>query len=188
MIEDLNSHLSESTNAFVGYFYCDYKSDEKTLSKNILRSLLGQLISGFQPPIPPSVADVVDEYYFVTLPHTIPLIPVISQLVKEYRTASFIIDGLDECRDRAEILLNLQQLSGCVRLFVTSRDEDDIRESLRAYRKHELFISVDHTRVDIERFVVGTLENHIRTYPSFVRDRSIIDEVNRAVVAQAGGM
>ena len=29
----------------------------------------------------------------------------------------------------------------------------------------------------IERFVVGTLDNHMRANPSFVRNRSIIDEI-----------
>jgi hypothetical protein len=87
-----------------------------------------------------------------------------------------------------EILPELHQLSDCIRLFITSRDEDDIRESLRRYRKHELLISMGDTRDDIKRYVVGTLDNHMRANPSFVRNRSIIGDIIRTVVEQANGM
>ena len=186
MIEDLKLHFSAS--AFVAYFYCDYKSDEKSLPMNILRSLLCQLISRFQPPLPPSIADIPETYSSVSSSRTIPLAAIISKIVNEYSTVSFVIDGMDECRDRAEILHELRQLSGCIRLFITSRDEDDIRESLRRYRKHELLISMGDTREDIERYVVGTLDTHMRANPSFVRNRSIIDEIIQTVVGQANGM
>jgi hypothetical protein len=186
VIEDLKLHFS--SNAFVAYFYCDYKSDEKSLPMNILRSLLSQLISEFQPPLPPSMADILETYSSASSSRTIPLAAIISKIVKEYSTVSFVIDGMDESRDRAEILPELHQLSGCIRLFITSRDEEDIRESFRHYRKHELLISMGDTRDDIKRYVVGTLDHHMRANPSFVRNRSIIDEIIQTVVGQANGM
>ena len=186
VIEDLKLHFS--SNGFVAYFYCDYKSEEKSHPMNILRSLLSQLINGYQPPLPPAIADILETYSSVTSSHAIPFAAIISKIVKEYSTVSFVIDGMDECRDRAEILHELRQLSGCIRLFITSRDEDDIGESFRHYRKHELFISTGDTRDDIKRYVVGTLNNHMRANPSFVRNRSIIDEIIQTVVGQANGM
>ncbi|KAF8695674.1 hypothetical protein AX14_001763 [Amanita brunnescens Koide BX004] len=186
VVEDLKSYFS--TDAFVAYFYCDYKSDKKTLPMNILRSLLCQLISGFQPPLPPTVADLLETCSSASSPRTSLLTNIISKITNEYSTVSFVIDGMDECRDRAEILPELHQLSGCIRLFITSRDEDDIRESFQHYRKRELSISRNDTSRDIERLVVETVQNHIRAYPLFVKNPSIIDEIIQTVVGQADGM
>ena len=155
---------------------------------NILRSLLCQLISGFQPPLPPSVADILEAYSSASSPRTLPLTTIISKLAQEYSTVSFVVDAMDECRDRAEIFSELHQLSGFIRLFITSRDEDDIRESFQHYRKRELLISMDDTSGDIEHFVVETLQNHMRAYPLFVKNLSIIDEIIQTVVGQANGM
>ena len=120
--------------------------------------------------------------------HSLPLVTLILQVIKEHNDVSFVIDGLDECQSRMELFPHLQQLSNFARVFVTSRDEDDIRDNLQQHCKHELAMTTGRIRGEIKNFVQTTIDNHIQAHPSFVRNRSTANAIVRRVVAEANGM
>jgi hypothetical protein len=149
---------------------------------------LCQLIGGFKPPLPPRIVDILKAYSSSGSIHDIPLVELIQKVAQEYGIVTFILDAMDECRDRSDILPKLQWLSGCMCLFVSGRDEEDIGASFREYCRCKLTIAVDDTHADIERFVAATLENHILDNPIFVSRTNLVDEIMRTVVGRANGM
>jgi len=134
VIEDLKRN--KRPGSVLAIFYCDYKFGEKSQTDYILRSLLGQLFHSFDSALqPPSVVhEILSEFSTARSVTEIPLADVITRLAK-CCDVIFVIDALDECQDRRNVLTLLHQLPSSIRLFVTSRDEVDIRRSFLSYPK-----------------------------------------------------
>jgi hypothetical protein len=62
------------------------------------------------------------------------LMNVLQQILQEFPQSYLILDALDECADRAELMRILEQMAGWqlekMRILVTSRKERDIESSL----------------------------------------------------------
>jgi hypothetical protein len=122
------------------FFYCTFRVPESTDSPSILRSILVQLMSGRQKNLrntmfkafetrksqgqgPPSHLDELKE--------------CIVETSRYYGKTTIIIDALDECSQTARqaLITCLNKLpsesDGRIRVFITSRDEHDIRRLLR---------------------------------------------------------
>ena len=118
----------------------------------------------------------------------IPLADVFIRLAKCHEDVTVVIDALDECQDRRNILTLLRQLPSSIHLFVTSRDEVDIRRSFQSYPKlWEQEIRPDDVTSDIRNYIVRSLDDHLLQYPNFA-DRSLIHTVIKTLVKKANGM
>lgn len=118
----------------------------------------------------------------------IPLADVIIRLANGCEDITVVIDALDECQDRRRILTLLRQPPSSVRLFVTSRNEDDIRGSFRSYPElREQEVRPDDITSDIRNYIVGTLDDHLLQFPNFA-DRSLIHTIIETLVEKANGM
>lgn len=82
---------------------------------------------------------------------------ILLQIASQYRV-TILVDGLDECEQRRDILGFLRQLGrkgGYLNVLVSSRDEFDIREALSAFPRLRLetaSASLDHD--------IGSYINH----------------------------
>lgn len=74
-----------------------------------------------------------------------------------------VIDALDECEKRTKFLPALKLLSECVSLFITSRDEGDIRMSFGEYTS--LRVSIEPSYIDgkIQEFIQEEIKDRLRT-------------------------
>lgn len=91
---------------------------------------------------------------------------LIIQLIEHYQLTTIVIDALDECdrESRWDLLETLetilQEFSSLVKIFVSSRDDQDIVFHLREYPNLEL--SSDRNKDDIESFVQAEIKTLIR--------------------------
>ncbi|THZ76160.1 hypothetical protein D6C85_02431 [Aureobasidium pullulans] len=162
IIEDLQqSRLSRSTTL---YFYFDFNDVRKQTLDGLLRSLVWQLSSSSS-----NHASLEIPYNHNKLQ---PSILKLKELLETMLFASsghviIVLDALDECTERSELLPWLSQIAGrCtsnVQIIITSRKEYDIRVALEKWMTTDSMLSIPHSQVD----------DDIRTY---VRARIISDE------------
>jgi hypothetical protein len=83
----------------------------------------------------------------------------LQSLSQPYRPLYIIIDGLDECENREDLLNILSKLANndTINLLLTSRGDRQFREIFGKMR--DLKIGVDNTREDISTHVDYTLSN-----------------------------
>jgi hypothetical protein len=192
VIEDLKE------NKCAGYrllsFYCDYKFPEKSKGEYLFRSLLEQLLRSFyhSPSQAPSlIHDIIAEFSRTRSVTDISLANVLRGLAtcSSCEHVTIVIDALDECQDRESILCLLHELPSSIRVFISSRDEDDIRRSFRSHSAlRELMIQPDDIEHDIRNYLVHTLNKHVKKYPNFVQDRTLLREIIETLVKNADGM
>ncbi|KAH9235751.1 hypothetical protein K456DRAFT_1770986, partial [Colletotrichum gloeosporioides 23] len=148
------------------YFYCSRDPAEPGRSdpSRILASIARQLSTSSSPSsvLEPAVAVFTqrEETAFASGPlHVDETKGLILQLLEKYKdaTATIVIDALDECNPATrDILLDtledLLNASPCLlKVFVSSRDDQDIVYNLRKYPN--LTLSSDCNTADIELFV-----------------------------------
>lgn len=79
-------------------------------------------------------------------------------MIESFDETFFILDALDECNDRLELLENLEKISklglGSLHILATSRRENDIEEALN-------LLVGDQEKISIQSAVVN---NDIRAY------------------------
>ena len=91
---------------------------------------------------------------------------LILQLVEHYPLTTIVIDALDECdpERRTDLLETLesilQESSGLVKIFVSSRDDQDIVLRLLDYPNLEL--SSEMNKDDISSFVIAETDNLVK--------------------------
>jgi hypothetical protein len=155
------------------FFYCSRNTAEPTRSSPdaIVASITRQL-SSLQPEhplLPPMVAAYKkrETEGFASGPLRMDESrALIIQLAENYPLTTIIIDALDECDpDRRVDLLEslqaiLQESSSLVKIFVSSRDDQDIACHLRDYPNLEL--SSEKNMDDISSFVATETHNLIK--------------------------
>ena len=189
MIEDLKENKRAGSQLLS--FYCDYKFPEKSKAEYLFRSLLGQLLRSFDDSLhqaPSPVHDFLAKYSRTRSVADIPLTDVLSGLAtcSTCEHVTIVIDALDECEDREKVLRWLSQLPSSVYLFISSRDEDDIRCSFESPALREQKITPN----DIEGDIRAYLDNKFNKdqNPNLVRNPALREELVQTLVKNANGM
>ena len=189
MIEDLKKNKRAGSRLLS--FYCDYKFPEKSKAEYLFRSLLGQLLRSFDdslPQAPSPVHDILAKYSRTRSVADIPLTDVLSELAtcSTCEHVTIVIDALDECEDREKVLRWLCQLPSSIYLFISSRDEDDIRCSFKSPRLREQEVTPE----DIEDDIRAYLENKFSEdqNPNLVGNPALREEIVETLIKNANGM
>ena len=173
MIEDAKRAFYDGQSPSPAFFYCLRDTAEPTRSNpdSILASIARQL-SSLQPGEPllsPVVAVYTkrDKEGFASGSLSIEeSLALIIELVEQYQLTTIVIDALDECDPERQVdLLEsleeiLQKSSSLVKIFVSSRDDQDIVLHLRDYPNLEL--SSDKNMDDITSFVAAETHTLIK--------------------------
>ncbi|KAF6230805.1 hypothetical protein HO173_010921 [Letharia columbiana] len=165
VVEDMIKRFEASQSALPVYFYCTRSAAEPERSKpdTVLASILRQL--SCVPPDAPLLSPVIEKYKRqgegfksngLGLDDSRDLI---IRLIEDHSMTMTIIvvDALDECdAEMRQSLLDafehiLKESVGLVKIFVSSRDDQDIVCTLRRYPN--LDISSDKNTADIEAYV-----------------------------------
>ncbi|KAF6227916.1 hypothetical protein HO133_007644 [Letharia lupina] len=163
VVEDMIKRFEASQSALPVYFYCTRSAAEPERSKpdTVLASILRQL-SCVQPDAP-LLSPVIEKYKRqgegfksngLELDDSRDLI---IRLIEDYSMTIIVVDALDECdAEMRQSLLDafehiLKESVGLVKIFVSSRDDQDIVYTLRDYPN--LDISSDRNTADIEAYV-----------------------------------
>jgi hypothetical protein len=202
VIEDTMQAFRAGQSPPPAFFYCSRNNAEPTRSspEAIIASIVRQLSSpqpGFAllPPIVTTYRRREAEGFASGPLRMDESTALIIQLVEYYPLTTIVIDALDECDPdkRADLLEALeeilQQSSRLVKIFVSSRDDQDIVCHLQDYPNLEL--ASDRNMDDISSFVRAETQGLIRrkkllrfsTNKEGLKD-DIIDQVTKG----AGGM
>lgn len=203
MIEDAKKAFKDRQSPHPpAFFYCSRNPAELTRSSPdaILASIARQL-SSLQPGhplLPPVVAAYKkrEEEGFASGPLNIDESRIlILQLAEQYPLTTIVIDALDECdpERRAELLealeAILQDATSLVKIFVSSRDDQDIVLHLRSYPTVEL--SSDKNKADITSFVTAETHSLIkrrRLLTSSSNKENLKKEIIERVTNESNGM
>lgn len=146
IIEDLCKHCQAHTSNALAYFYFESSSSSEQHCTALLRSLLAQLSKRSEA----GMLELKDLYLFCDKGRHQPthdeLVMCLRAMVQSSATTYILLDALDECRNRPELLRLILKVNGWqldnLHILVTSRREADIRGVLEMLARHEKIISI----------------------------------------------
>lgn len=171
----------------LAYFYFDFNDREKNVA-NMLRSVIAQ-ISRKGPSLPKAVQILLQYKEKAEQPNEQTLFQTLLSVLREDKTYYIILDALDECWERENLLETLSELAKQglknVHMLFTSRQEQDIKESLRPIVTEN--VPIQNTKVDKDiRLHVRRCLDEDRELKE--RPDSIKDEIETSLVEGAHGM
>jgi len=167
VIDGLESSLQDDE--VLAYFYCDFRDERSTNAAEVMRSMLSQLLRQFTRHAG-DAGDLIDALTMKmdggasTITDVILLARYVSRAAKQFNRQPFlVVDALDECIDVEGLLNALAELrNGGVRLFVTSRPLQIIKDSFSDLLSIDMETMNYEVSADIQLHVVRELDSHRR--------------------------
>lgn len=172
------------------HFYFDFNDMDKQSHEKMIRSLIMQLSTqnGVIPqPLMSTYESCVNGQ---RQPSTDALLETLHNLIQDYRKVFLILDALDECTERLELLSMLQQIASWksgISILVTSRIEADIGENLDAIGTKKICIQNNLVDNDIRAYVRERLSNDWKLR-RWKKHPAIQNEIENDLMEKAGGM
>ncbi|KAK0909685.1 hypothetical protein LTR91_008880 [Friedmanniomyces endolithicus] len=187
IIEDLRASSATTTPALL-YFYFDFNDQRKQTFDSALRSLVCQLAHGSEIAF-----QQLDHLRRNAQPSTQELSQILEKMLNGGDRVTIVLDALDECTTRDELLKWIQQLMaseiGSVEMVVTSRKEYDIKSVLEKFVREEATIPLQQHDVDAD--IRAYVHARICTDADWERWRSkpqVQDEIEVGLMTKASGM
>lgn len=145
------------------HFYCNYGESERRETLSIIKSLLKQLSMRFEK-LDPNMVSYFDNATSLTAKSSEILF---TAALSRFDKVFIIVDALDECceGERESIVASLTRqlkIEGChVKIFLTSRPENDLRRLLKD--SHNYHIDTNDTLKDITPFVAAAVADYIKS-------------------------
>ena len=182
-----------SPSVAVAYFYCDYKDPATQEPYKILSCLAQQIAKQDEQ----SFAKMHEFYrtHSRGRKHSIEYDPqelcnLVIEMSSDYECTMIVIDGLDECGSNAgfasELLASLKSEAGNadIKTLFLSRDEIDIRESLKDYPS----VSIAARSSDLRLYVDAEIETRTRKRKLIIKTPGLKEHVRDKLVEGAQGM
>jgi hypothetical protein len=193
IIEHLLQHCQDDARMVTAYFYFDFNDARKQNPELMLRSLLCQLLqrSVTMPKGVDALFSACDNGQRQPSLHA--LLEVLPQVMRQSTHVYIVLDALDECTQRPELMDVLETVAGWqldgVHLLMTSRKERDIESSLENYVKEEDSICLQRDVVDkdIQRHVQQRLSDD-KSLAKWNKDAAVRQEIGDALMHGARGM
>ncbi|KAH7253183.1 hypothetical protein B0J15DRAFT_560286 [Fusarium solani] len=198
VIDHLRRQFNDATIG-VAFVYCDYKDRLNQTPSNLLSSLVKQLARQKQV-LPKEVKDLYDKHAKKeTFPSLDEYSTLFSQLVASFSKTFIIVDGLDEhvgeeddgslnmeFIDRLRQVERQDNTNGRMRLFVTSRGNDTIRDHLNGCGS----ININALASDIRALVRSRISDNSFRCARVLREsqRDLADTIIETLTEKAQGM
>jgi hypothetical protein len=193
IVEHLLQHYHDDTSMVTAYFYFDFNDAQKQDPEMMLRSLLCQLLQR-SVMIPKGVDALFSSCENGRRqPSLHALLDVTRQVVQQSTQVYIVLDALDECTQRLELMDVLEIVAGWqlnnLHLLMTSRKERDIAMSLEGYIEEEDAVCLQRVEVnqDIQRYVQQRLRDD-KGLAKWNKDAAIRQEIETALMRGACGM
>lgn len=180
----------------LAYFYCYYQEETRSDPGSILRAIAKQLCIAYSSEGLPAPLWSIYEKREKEGHSTGPLDlfesrSLIINLSKEFLQTTIIIDALDECNPatRIELLRALKGIAisgNSVKIFVTGRNEGDIRDMLFKIPNH--YIDAKDNSEDIRMYIKAEIKRFCTEKPSLKVDTALESEIVFALENGAKGM
>jgi hypothetical protein len=193
IIEHLLQHCHDNASMVTAYFYFDFNDTQKQDPELMLRSLLSQLLQrSFMIP------EGINALFSSSdngqrQPSLHALLEVTPQVMQQFTHAYIVLDALDECTQRQELMDVLKTVAGWqldnMHLLMTSRKERDIESSLESYVEEEDTVCLQRDVVDrdIQRYVQQRLSDDMKL-AKWNKDAAVRQEIEDALMQGARGM
>jgi len=191
-IEHLNEKQGSASSGIVLGFFFDFTDSSKSSLDQLLRSLLEQLYIRSRP-----VLELLHSESVKTMRH--PTTKLLSSTFfamsrKSIESIQIVIDALDECKTRTELLVWIQELvkaegTDRIQLLVSSRKEEDIGRALYSCLTEYDSISIQGQAVDadIKAYVHGMIRSE-NGFQRWSARTDVLDEIETELMKKAGGM
>jgi hypothetical protein len=150
----------------VAFFYCDGNYPEKQIIRNIIGSLSRQLLENIKGNRQTTMEYMKNLFHRHNDsggrgPRNLPLdvsMSMLNVIAQCFSDVYLVVDGLDECMVRLELLEVLPKLAqGNVRILVSSRKEQDIAKEFR--EKQRMPMDPEAVKRDIVVYLESRLDN-----------------------------
>jgi hypothetical protein len=173
----------------IAFFYFTFNDESKQDTSAMLRALILQLVSQLKDQ-DTTLSQLHDSYRGNTPPDQA-LLDCLHQIINKFDHVYIILDALDESprhkhrEDLLQTLADMRRWPGPgLHLLVTSRDEQDIRESLEALDDQIVLLKSNLVDADIASFVSG----HLRDNRRLRKWEKYHDEIEQAFIKGAKGV
>lgn len=157
-IQSAFRHRRGDRSVGIGFFYFTFTDKSKQGVSSMLRALLWQF-SCQVPDGPTDLSQLHEAYKSGTSPSAA-LLANLRRLIGRFHRTYIFVDALDECpqaEGRETVLTTLKEMDGWdgpdIHLFVTSRDESDIRQCLDHLADYQIEMRNTGIDTDIDNFV-----------------------------------
>lgn len=188
IIQDVNSHCNSQKGHAAGYFYFDFNDACKQDYRKCIRSLLVQLSTQSEDPIP--LNELLSSHQQGSQqPSFGSLQMALQRVLKSFDTTYLVFDALDECNIREGLLEMLHFITSwnieTLHILCTSRKEKDITESLEPLVTDQICIQSALVDADIRVHIHNRLQSDrkLSVWPEAVRT-----EIETTLVDGAHGM
>jgi hypothetical protein len=192
IIEHLRQNQDNFSQIILDFFF-DFKHTEKQTVDKLLRSLVAQLYRRSEN----SRAELNNLYSSCQSgcqqPSTDSLFQSFQGMIDSVDKVQIVIDALDECKTRKELLLRLEKFRSPghtnIYLLVTSRKEEELESEFRSWLYEENWVSIQQSRVgsDIREYIRGTLRAD-KGFQRWQSQQSVLEEIETKLMKKAGGM
>ena len=183
----------ETSKCAVVYFYFDFNQGTKQYIINMLCSLIQQLLSRFES-IPESILSLFKACQDGAKPPQISQLErVFEALVDSNKRTFIVLDALDECESRDELLEFLEsaierKASG-LSIMMTSRRLRRFDDFFSRYLSDQSKVSIQNEKVDedIHSYIQGRLL-HDRRFRRWQKQPSVQEEIQNRLREKSSGM
>ena len=179
------------------FFYCNHTDAKRRPTLAVLRSFLRQLAStrssldSASGRIYPELESLYDQSERKGSGWTVGLCREhLLKMLNFYPRTTLVLDALDECEDRADLLNVLDGLCRDshrpVKILISSRPEADIRDRLSNLTNIE--ITAAKNDKDIEAFIHESMLDHHPWTSALKKTKGLQDEIISTLVYKSGGM
>ena len=186
----LDQHHTKPNSAVL-FFYFDFNDTAKQRHEKMIRSLICQLFNH-------SEISVLKDLYLSCFnggrqPTIEGLLSTLRQMMASMRDIYIILDALDECIERSELLVDLEQMmdwnDANSHILAISRREMDIEEALTPLGDFRLKIDIRSTTIsaDIRTYIHDRLQVD-RRLKRWQKDPKIQLEIENTLLGKAHGM
>lgn len=161
-------HLSVGTapnppsNWAVVYFYFDFSHTQKRNHEKMIRSLIKQLSQQLQYTSEPLESLFSACTNGNRQPTIETLRSTLKQMIEEFNQVFIILDALDECEDREDLMESINEITGwnlqTLHVLTTSRIEREIADELNVTEEQKLYIQSDLIEADIRAYIYARLQ------------------------------
>ncbi|KAH0537579.1 hypothetical protein FGG08_005645 [Glutinoglossum americanum] len=166
IIEDVRRTCEKDPGQALAYFYFDFSDSEKREVTSFLRSIVAQLHDQIDT-LPDAVRKLHDQYKGGRQqPSMQDLAAALLPTLGGLKSAYIIVDALDECSGREQLLEQISDLAQCktgnLHMLVTSRKERDIQTYLDPIVTSNCSIEIAEVDADIRLYVRNRLQKDLR--------------------------
>jgi NACHT domain len=192
IIEHLRQNQEDCSPVVLDFFF-DFNDTDKQSQDKLVRSLVTQLYSRCE-----NSREELNKLYSShedgrRQPLLGSLLETFQHMTKYTGKIQIVIDALDECKTRDQLLPWMRELSSSgnerIYLIVASRVEEDIKLELERWSRQDNFVSIQQNVVshDIRTYVRNQLRKDSR-FERWRSDQSVQNMIETKLMEKAGGM